>query len=77
MWSIRFEPSAVDFTLKMKGMRMANEPLRATEAARRLGISTKELLTLVHERKIRYVMVEGIAHVPVDAVDEYRAKTSR
>ncbi|HXC76053.1 MAG TPA: excisionase family DNA-binding protein [Candidatus Acidoferrum sp.] len=56
---------------------MANEPLRATEAARRLGISTKELLTLVHERKIRYVMVEGIAHVPVDAVDEYRAKTSR
>jgi excisionase family DNA binding protein len=61
----------------MKGMRMANEPLRATEAARRLGISTKELLTLVHERKIRYVMVEGIAHVPVDAVDEYRAKTSR
>ena len=58
-------------------MLMASEPLRATEAARRLGISTKELLTLVHERKIRYVMVRGIAHVPVDAVDEYRATNSR
>jgi excisionase family DNA binding protein len=51
---------------------MTSEALRATEAARQLGISTKELLRLVHERRIRYVMVDGIAHVPVDAVDEYR-----
>jgi excisionase family DNA binding protein len=55
---------------------MAAEPLRATEAARRLGISTKDLLRLVHERKIRYVMVDGIAHVPIDAIDEYRSKAS-
>jgi excisionase family DNA binding protein len=55
---------------------MAAELLRASEAARRLGISTKELLRLVHERKIRFVMVKGIAHVPVDAIDEYRAKAS-
>jgi excisionase family DNA binding protein len=55
---------------------MAAEPLRATDAARRLGISTKELLRLIHERKIRYVMVKGIAHIPVDALDEYRAKAS-
>ena len=55
---------------------MSAEPLRATEAARRLGISTKELLRLIHERKIRYVMINGIAHVPVDALDEYRAKAS-
>jgi excisionase family DNA binding protein len=55
---------------------MASEPLRATEAARRLGIATRELLRLIHERKIRYVMVEGIAHVPEDAVEEYRAKAS-
>ena len=52
---------------------MATELLRATEAGRRLGIPTKELLRLIHERKIRYVMVNGIAHVPVDALDEYRA----
>ena len=51
---------------------MSCEPLRATEAARRLGIPTKELLRLIYERKIRYVMIEGIAHVPADALEEYR-----
>jgi excisionase family DNA binding protein len=55
---------------------MAAELLRASEAARRLGVSTKELLRLVHERKIRYVMVKGIAHIPNDAIEEYRAKAS-
>ena len=55
---------------------MAVKPLRATEAARRLGIPTRELLQLILERKIRYVMVNGIAHVPPDAVDEYRTKAS-
>ena len=39
------------------------QPLRAAQAARRLGIPTKELLRLVYERRIRYVMVDGIAHV--------------
>jgi excisionase family DNA binding protein len=55
---------------------MAAELLRASEAARRLGLPTKELLRLVHDRKIRYVMVEGIAHIPDDAIEEYRAKAS-
>lgn len=55
---------------------MASELLRATEAARRLGVPTKELLRLVHDRKIRYVMVSGIAHIPADALEEYRAKAS-
>lgn len=55
---------------------MAAELLRASEAARRLGISTKDLLQLVHERKIRFEMVKGIAHVPDDAVEEYRANAS-
>lgn len=55
---------------------MADELLRASEAARRLGIPTKELLRLIHERKIRYVMVKGIAHIPDDAVEEYQAKAS-
>jgi hypothetical protein len=52
------------------------ELLRASEAARRLDNSTKDLLGLVHERKIRYVMVDGIAHVPVDALDEFRTQVS-
>ena len=55
---------------------MAAERFRASEAARRLRISTKDLLRLIHERKIRYVMVNGIAHVPVDALDEYRDRAS-
>jgi excisionase family DNA binding protein len=55
---------------------MSADVLRATEAARRLGIPTKELLRLVHERRIRYVMVNGIAHIPVDALDEYRTRAS-
>jgi excisionase family DNA binding protein len=50
------------------------ELLRATQAARRLGVSTRDFVQLIHERKIRYVMVKGIAHVPVDALSYYRAK---
>jgi len=55
---------------------MAVELLRASEAARRLGLPTKELLRLVRVRQIRYVIVNGIAHVPNDALEEYRAKAS-
>ena len=56
---------------------MPNEqPLRAAQAAQRLGISTKELLRLVYGRKIRNVMVNGIAHVPVDALEEYHPEAS-
>ena len=55
---------------------MSAEPLIAAEAARRLGLPTKELLRLIYERRIRYVMVDGIAHVPAEALDEYRARAS-
>ena len=33
---------------------------------------TKELLRLVHARRIRFVMVDGIARIPEDAIGEYR-----
>ena len=55
---------------------MPIELLRASEAARRLDLPTKELLRLVLGRQIRYQMVDGIAHVPTDALEEYRAKVS-
>ena len=55
---------------------MPADHLRATEAARRLAIPTKDLLRLVHDRKIRFVMVDGIAHIPVEAIDEYRAQAA-
>jgi len=55
---------------------MATELLRASEAARRLGVATKSLLELVQQRQIRYEMVDGIAHIPADALDEYQARVS-
>ena len=53
-----------------------SELLRTSEAARRLEDPTKELLRLEHDREIRCVMVEGIEHIPTDALDEYQAKAS-
>src|SRR3546814_19804032 len=35
-------------------------------------MTTSELLRLIHDRQIRYVMVDGIAHVPDDAIVEYQ-----
>jgi hypothetical protein len=55
---------------------MPAEVLRASEAARRLGLPTKDLVRLIYDRKIRYVVVNGIAHVPEDAIDEYRSGAS-
>jgi hypothetical protein len=55
---------------------MSVELLRASEAARRLDMSTKELLRLVHGREIRDEMVDGIAQIPTDALEEYRARAS-
>jgi excisionase family DNA binding protein len=55
---------------------MSTDLLRASEAARQLDMSTRDLVRLVHERKIRYEMVDGIAHIPSDALEEYRAKAS-
>jgi excisionase family DNA binding protein len=51
---------------------MPAEALRVSEAARRLGMPTRDLVQLIYERKIRFVMVDGIAHVPEDAIEEYR-----
>jgi excisionase family DNA binding protein len=55
---------------------MASQRLRATEAAKRLGITTEELLRLVHDRRIRFVLLDGIAHIPEDAVEEYQSRAS-
>ena len=55
-------------------MLMTDTALRATEAARRLQMPTKELLRLVQMKKIRYIMIDGIADVPEDAIEEYRSQ---
>jgi len=55
---------------------MPAEPLRASQAARRLGIPTRDLVPLIYDRKIRHVMVNGIAHVPEDAIEEYLRRSA-
>jgi hypothetical protein len=52
------------------------EPLIAAEAARRLEMPLKELLRLTVHRKIRFVMVNGIAHYPEDALEDYRRQAA-
>ena len=47
---------------------MPAEFLIASEAARRLGVPTRVLMRLIRGREIRYVMVDGIAHVPEERV---------
>ena len=51
---------------------METEPLRVSEAARRLAVSTKTLLELINDRKIDYVMIDGIAHVHSEAIERFR-----
>ena len=51
---------------------MAHEPLGMAEAARQLGLTTREIVQLVYDRRIRYVLVDGIPFIPEDALDDYR-----
>jgi hypothetical protein len=45
--------------------------------SRRLGLlGGSDVVRLVYERKIRYEILDGIAHIPGDALEEYRAKAS-
>lgn len=53
-----------------------NDPLPPARAAHELGITVEELLRLVHEHKIRYVMVDGMPHISVAVIREFRAHHS-
>lgn len=55
---------------------MGDPPLRASEAARALGISTRDVLVLMRKGDLRYVMRDGIAHVPADAIEDDVAAAS-
>lgn len=60
----------------MSRIEVPDGVLRASDAARSLNMPTKELLRLALEGEIRYVMVGGLAHFPVDAIAEYRARAT-
>lgn len=49
------------------------EALRLAQAARALGVETLEVARLVYDRRIGFVMVDGIAHIPTEALDEFRS----
>ena len=48
---------------------MAVEILGMAEAARRLGVTTREVVQMVYDRRIAYVLVDGIPRIPDDAVE--------
>jgi len=56
---------------------MTLETLGMAEAARQLGMTTREMVQLVYDRDIRFVLVDGIPRIPEDAVDEYRRTASK
>ncbi len=53
------------------------EPLRLAAAARAIGVPTREIVDAVYYRRIRFVMVDGIACIPPDALDDYAAGQGR
>lgn len=55
---------------------MPVEILRLAEAARRLGISTLELVHLVYERRIEFVLVDGVPRISEVVVEEWKRKAS-
>jgi hypothetical protein len=57
-------------------MKTTAEPLRLTQAAKALGIPTVDVVRLVRDRQIDYVMVDGVAHIPPAAIDDYRTRTT-
>ncbi len=47
------------------------------EAARLLGLTTRQVVQLVYDRKIRFVIDDkGIPRIPEDAIEEYRREAS-
>jgi len=68
--------SSLTWVSPIRGKPMPAEPLRASQAARRLGIPTRDLVPLIYDRKIRHVMVNGIAHIPEDAIEEYLRRSA-
>ena len=50
---------------------MDERPPTIDAAAERLGISSVEVLHLMRDGALRYVVVDWEPHVPADAIDEY------
>jgi len=52
---------------------MSTEPLRIGAVAKLLDVPSRQIVQLIYDRRVPFVMHEGIAHVPAEALDDYRA----
>jgi excisionase family DNA binding protein len=55
---------------------MPIEILRLSEAARRIGVSTLELLRMVRRGEIEFVLVDRVPRIPADVVERHRRMAS-
>lgn len=51
---------------------MPTEILRLSDAARRLGIATADIVRMVHERTLEYVVVDGIVRISDTVVEDLK-----
>jgi hypothetical protein len=51
---------------------MTAELLTLGRAFKVLDVPTRRIAQLIYDRRVPYVMHDGIAHVPVETLDEYR-----
>lgn len=52
---------------------MSADLLRLGQVSKLLDVPTRRIVQLVYDRRVPFVMHDGIPHVPADALDEYRA----
>ena len=53
---------------------MPVEILRLAEAARRLGVPTLEIVQMVTQRQIDYVIVDGVPRIPETSIEELKGR---
>ena len=51
---------------------MPTEILGMAEAGRRLGLTTRQVVQLVYDNQIEYVIVDGVPRIAEPAVEAYR-----
>lgn len=51
---------------------MPTEIIGMAEAGRRLGITTREVVQLVYDGAIEYVLVDGVPMLSATVVEQYR-----
>ena len=56
---------------------MSAEPLPIGRVAKLLDVPTRQIVQLIYDRRVPFVMHKGIAHVPEESLDAYRSALSQ